>query len=549
MSAGDRRKGADDAFRAGALESVKEAVRATDDSLGDVRRARIGARLAERLAVTNEKRTIGLFDWRGRARRAWLTAATAGAVALVAAGVAVWRGAAPSPATPQPASPFPAASRVGAGGPAATSARAEHIEVPAGTRVRARLGDRARTTLVGPAIIDVLTSTSDLIDVRLVSGTLLAEYDGRRGGLLRVRAPAATVEVVGTLFGVEAGVRGTAVSVAHGVVRVTRDAAARPILVGALQTLAADEAGPRPISAPMRDHLEAHQSEGEARGAHDSDGTRPDPEPPPTPRRKAGAASRHTKESALAQPPVVLAKIESRSPDRPPAPGLAAEPVPPSAASATGLTAGEGAGTPSGGATAAPPSEPPRADSGRPPAGAVPPERAAAASSASQLYRAAETAMQRRDRAGARQHLARVVAEFPGDRLAEVARYELAQIALADGHRGAAARDLETVAAASRDPALRRAAAFARCRLDLGPGLSAARTAAGIRCLQNFRSANPGAAEDAEVLALLIAHASQQAQCGSVVRLADEYVRRYPAGAFAAEAARRKHTCARAPAP
>jgi hypothetical protein len=157
--------------------------------------------------------------------------------------------------------------------------------------------------------------------------------------------------------------------------------------------------------------------------------------------------------------------------------------------------------------------------------------------------------MRRHDRPGARRLLARVVAQFPSDRLAELARYELAQLAISEGDRQAATRALETLGSSGRDPALRRAAAFARCRLDLGSGASAAQEEAGLRCLERFRAAYPDSAEDAEVLALSIAHASQRGRCDMVARLTAEYARRYPTGAFAAEASRRKHLCARAPTP
>lgn len=590
--------------RARVLGQVTEAVLGTDDRLDDVRRARIAARLAEQLGGQPE----GL-EGRGRPDRAgggrglgaWFARAAVLGGALAAAGVVVvlaarWRDRdrGPAPVVGTEAAPHGdgrAAAPGATAGPATealVAAGTNHIEVPAGARVRARLGDRARATLVGPADFEVVSSTAGLIEVRLSSGRLLCDYDARKGGTLRVRTAASTVEVVGTLFAVEAGAAGTSVSVAHGRVRVARAGTEQPIVVGTAQTLPAGEAVPGPISPAMQVELAAHERDGEQAGeqaqapppmrpaAAPAPPAVPAPvAPPPAPslaRRRRHAPTRALAAVAAATPPAALERSTATAEG-------AASPI----AAATTAAAGAAASGPAAAAAPAivppaaappvpaptPPSAPPKlAVAGPPPsaparatpaasAAAVPalvapPPRPAVTApvvGAADLYRGAEEAMQRRDRQGARRHLQRVVQEFPRDRLAEVAHYELAQLAIAEGDRARAARHLDAVAAGGRDQALRRAATFARCRLDLERGAGASREGAGLRCLEGFRATFPRAAEDAEVLALLIAHASRRGACPTVTALADEYARLYPTGDFAAEAAGRKRRCQGTAAP
>jgi len=159
--------------------------------------------------------------------------------------------------------------------------------------------------------------------------------------------------------------------------------------------------------------------------------------------------------------------------------------------------------------------------------------------SAAELYRRAEDAMQRHDRPDVRQQLERVVATFPDDRLADQARFELAQLALADGDHEAAARQLDVLAAGAREPALRESSAFLRCRLALEDG----HVDRGLACLDGFRAAYRRSADDAEALALMIAHASRKGDCAAVDRLANEYARLHAGGPFGSEAARRRERC------
>ena len=99
----------------------------------------------------------------------------------------------------------------------------DRMEVPAGGRVRARLG-RADLTVVGPAEMEVTRAATSDMTLRLSSGTLVGDYDGRSGGRLRVETPRLVATIVGTRFAVEATPEHARVSVAHGRVAV-RDAA------------------------------------------------------------------------------------------------------------------------------------------------------------------------------------------------------------------------------------------------------------------------------------------------------------------------------------
>jgi hypothetical protein len=457
---------------------VTEDVLATDDRLDDMRRARLAARIDAGLnhlaggpAGAGTART-----WR-RPLLVGLVLGSAGmaaAVALAIVGAAGERGqprpvrglastgdgvgTSPLGTGPGPGLPIAPPPSTLPASPSAILVERElsrafdRLEVPAGTRVRARLGQRARMTLVGPAEVAVVVSRPGLTEVELTRGRMLADYDGRSGGKLRIHAPGLVAEVVGTLFAVEAEAGGSRVSVAHGEVAVLVEGRPAPIMVNAAQSIGAGTRAVQALAPAIRVELEDH-----ARSAH-----------------RASASSAPTGPTSASAPP-------------------------------------------------------------RRPASASPSE----APSPSAVYRMAEDAMRRRDRAQARRRLEQIVARFPSDRLADTARYELAQLALADGDRAGAARLLETLAQAGRDPQLRESAALARCRLDLEQG--AERRA--VRCLETFRTSRPASGRDAEALALLIDDASRRGACDDVIRLTADYQRLHPAGPFAREATQRRARC------
>src|SRR6185436_7017149 len=93
--------------------------------------------------------------------------------------------------------------------------------------------------------------------IRLHSGTVLVEFVGGSGRSLRVEAPGATVEVVGTLFAVAVRDGATCTSVAHGAVRVAMRTGVVHVAEG--QRYCTGEAI-RPIADDVRDALTQHGS-------------------------------------------------------------------------------------------------------------------------------------------------------------------------------------------------------------------------------------------------------------------------------------------------
>ena len=133
-----------------------------------------------------------------------------------------------------------------------------------------------------------MTSASrELVVLNLVRGTLVGDYDGTRGGTLRVRSGDVTVDVVGTLFAVETSAAGTQVSVAHGKVRVERRGEVLTLTNG--QSWSTNRAKREPVPPQVAQLFE--------RGPH----------------RPIGAASSPRPAPSIAPAPAVL-------PPRPPAP-------------------------------------------------------------------------------------------------------------------------------------------------------------------------------------------------------------------------------------
>ncbi|HTJ41071.1 MAG TPA: FecR domain-containing protein, partial [Kofleriaceae bacterium] len=194
-----------------------------DERLDDVTRARIGARIEARIAAPA----------RAAGRAWWPIAAAAIAGAAVAAIVIVPRG-----------------DHAVASAPA--------LIAPADTTLTATIGVHTRAALVGPARLEVVASEGDATTVRLDRGTLYASFEGGAGRSLRVVAPGAVVDVVGTLFAVEAGgPRGTCVSVSHGRVRVTMGARVRMVDGG--QRVCSSDDAPHTIDPTIDRALATHE--------------------------------------------------------------------------------------------------------------------------------------------------------------------------------------------------------------------------------------------------------------------------------------------------
>ena len=153
-------------------------------------------------------------------------------------------------------------------------------------------------------------------------------------------------------------------------------------------------------------------------------------------------------------------------------------------------------------------------------------------------YQRAEVAMRRGDSALATRILRALVAHFPDGEFASTAHYEIARMAFAAGDWQGAQRELHELQEVRLEPALAEPVHYLRCRVEMARG---DRSRASV-CLANFRESFPGSPHDAEVLSLLASFRFEQT-CTSALPLLDEYLRRYPQGAFAKDAEKRRQHC------
>lgn len=498
------------------LDQRRAHVAAAARPLDDVHRARLLARLAPAL---DEEAARAATAQRRPAWHPWVVPAAAlmaaGAAAMVVASLRHRPPAASAPATLASAPTTLASRRAPATGfaappttPAAPAIRAPHAAAPplivpyqivagrmprthlidqhfsrlqtaAGTTVRARVGERTRVTMVGPADVSVAAATDDLLDVNLDAGTLVADFIHRRNGRLRIHSPGAVTEVVGTLFSVEVRGQQSRVSVAHGrVVVQPPDGPPRVVSSGQSWTTGTPtvRALPPGTAALLADH-------GAAIAVREA---------PPRSSTSAPAI-------AAVLPAEEPSPIETAAPTEPPA---QPKPTPISAAPA---------------APRATPSPPPAPDA---------------------VYGQAEAAMRRRDWPSAARALERVAGQATAGPLGDQARYELAQLAIRAGDPDGAARWLDALLASDREAALRQPAAFLRCDLRARSGSAADAR----RCWEQFRGRFPGSSRDAQALGWLL-RLDPSAPCATLRPLADEYLQRYPSGADVARARQQRARC------
>lgn len=552
------------------LDGLWQSLRAAEPRLDDVARARMLAVIRAQLAADAEE-PLALP---ARSRATWLL----GAAALLTAAAAfllIWK-----------IVPGDGMRRVA--GQEAGGARAriapylyegsasypldqpvEALSLSADAMVRARLGAEGRITLRGPAALAVVDHapadgpadarvdrlSSGNTRLRLERGVLVVDYDRRSGGTLAVETPDALVVVTGTLFAVEVEPGApTRVSVQRGSVRVGPPGQAR-IGVAAGQSWRADQAAAGPVAADadalMTDHDLAPLPPGEAAGTLRIEGA---------PRGAVAWLGEHR----LGRTPLIARLPAGPVTLRIAAPGhrdvdLAAEVRPGEVSSvAHGLApdASGGAGGPDarGRPEASGDSGGPGGADGLRPLGAAGERVAGAAGTAragrgqalgpgprtaEELYRAAEDAIARGERARARELLHALVARHPGDGLVDVALYELGRLAFDDGDLHAARRHLDEVLARRGDPVFLEPAAYLRCRLDVAAGADGA----AVACLERFRQRHPLSPHDAAALALLAALQHGRGRCDLARPLLDQYLRRYPGGAFATEARTRLDRC------
>jgi hypothetical protein len=96
----------------------------------------------------------------------------------------------------------------------------DHLDVPAGERIAARLADHTQIVLIGPASLAVIGANAELLELRLARGTLVGDHEHGSRRHLRVLSPDAVTDIVGTTFLVEAETRASRVAVAAGRVTV-----------------------------------------------------------------------------------------------------------------------------------------------------------------------------------------------------------------------------------------------------------------------------------------------------------------------------------------
>ncbi len=527
-------------------DELLRAALVTGDALDDLQRARIWARVEDELATP-----VARSWW--RAPRPALAIALAVTVVSLVAIVRVRR-----PET-------------------------RGFTAPRDATLALKLGPYARASLVGPAQVDVLGEPGEVTSVALRHGTLIAEFEGGPGRALRISAPGASVEIVGTLFAVEAHAASTCVAVAHGRVRMTTSA--RVLEIGGGETACSDQPAPHPSSPEMRDLLARHAMVIAEIVAPAIPVATPLPPPvaaiavPPV----AASPARATPPPAAPDPPPAQAPsttspaaITAGAATRADSPG-----IPPSAASTPHRThaAAESPRTPvpvaatdadvravapaspqaitrdaNTGAVAARTSSPSSAGTGPALATATTTRTTAATEPASApttaatepasatprpdpapspvtppisppsdaaLYREAEAALARHDLATADRTLARLVDELPGSPLLDQALYERARIADQRHAWDAARRQLARLATLVHSP-LREPGAYLTCRIAVesgDPGADAQLVA--------YRASYPHSPHDLDVLGLLVDRAYHAGRCARAAALVDELARLY----------------------
>lgn len=516
---------------------VRAAVLGLDDRLDDLTRSRVEARLEhtidERAAVRAGRRSWG-------SRPALLSAAGL----VVVAGVALlftWQltsrrndrsvrapelaGAAPQPQVPAPplttdpplapaprhlpaaplarsTRPAPAPTRAGrvltpyavipanARGAGRLGEARDRVSVPANTTIRARLVDRAELTLVGPVELAVTSASPELVALELTRGSLVGDYDPAAGGKLRLRTRDATVEVVGTLFAIEASSAGTRVSVAHGKVRVESRGEIVTLTDGQSWSARGRRVQPLLRRASLLFQGASRRSPPES--------VEPTGGQPPVRQRAALLA-----QSRPAEPGVSVQRArpqeqpgpDAADRDKPVAPPIS--PAPPPAA----------------------PASPPPPPQLAPPA---PPPPVTAAS----LYRQAELALRQGDDARGLQLLSQLVSHFGADPTADAARFELALILEKAGEVDKAIALTNEIGRSGRNGPFVEPARFLRCRLDRR------RPADATTCLTRFVSEHPRSPRHAEALQMLIELHVGAGHCELAAKLAKTYVSSHPDGAF-----------------
>jgi hypothetical protein len=439
----------------------------------------------------------------------------------------------------------------------------DEIDVPAGARVEATLGEQGLVALVGPGQMRAHREGDEVV-LRLEGGTMLARWQ-HGSGRLRVEAAGLRAVVVGTVFAVTCDERGAEVGVLEGVVQVGGDRVA-----GGSAWRGGNLAPLRPeVARSLSAHAERRFARGEpivelvgqperaqvwVTGHYLGD-------TPLWTRLSPGTTVRVVAEGRT---PLEVEIPSGDAPRRTMSLGLAKEPEKSATAPPIGDPAATKEETPG---LARPPLEPPRAQrplerpsprregstrsttlalavpeeprssapAPEPPEIGLPqspePESAAAKQpSAALLYDRADRALREGDRDGARAALLEVAARHRETPLGQQALYELARLAWSAREWSSARRYLDQMEAGN---ALEEPAGSLRCWIDLSAD-------AGFASCLTFRRRFPSSVHDAQILAQLALRAS----CAQGRALAAEYLARYSNEAAAEEVRRRSELCA-----
>jgi TolA-binding protein len=510
------------------LDTVRAAM-TTDDELDDIKRARIWTQLEDRLAAAPPRRS----------RRPIAIGAAAALCAAAGAAAALW----------------PREDEL------------HTLAVPVDTVVSSRLGPHTSATIVGPARLEILGAAGDTTAVRLRSGTLLAEFAGGTGRALRIDAPGAVIEVVGTLFAVEVRDRTTCTSVAHGRVRVITRAGTLHV-AGGQRYCTGDAIGDpiRAITADTRDALARHGTRVELASGARSNSPPGTPQPPardPSMSRSAGEAetgspatgpgraspiATEKREQSAAETTASSARSPALAASDPPARLSVPAAADPSTRSRRAVAPPSSSSLPVPPAVDAPPRAPslpralppsrvvsslassPPADLPRAPA--VPPAPDPAPSrpppGPEELYRTAEAALAARDPAAADRALAELLTAHPGSLLVDQALYERARIAYQQRAWAAARSHLARLAQIPRT-LLAEPGRYLRCRIAVETAEPSAEA-----CLADYRAAFPRSPHDLDALALLVQLTHARGGCAGAESLVDELAQSYPRTTLAA---------------
>ena len=493
------------------MEGMRRTVLAANDSLDDLTRVRVQARLAEAMeqAASGAAESVPLWQRRG----ARIAALAAVVLAVVTASVIWWTD--PRPAGVPGEGKAPAASvavnrvlqpRSIVEGSSTWPNSGLHLgrkvarlRVPAGVALRAGLAQQAELTLYGPLELMVEKVTGDRIELRLPKGILIGDYDHSRGRALRIRSPRAVTEVVGTLFSIEAHDGQSRISVSRGRVKV--HGAGKTAVVGAHKTWSTrtSRVGETPpaVTALFARYDPQPTTAGEVATASTGEqrGVVPAVEPGATPVTVHRSRAVHPRAMPQTSP---VTGVPAASPKATPAP-------------------------------AAPVASQKVASNQRP--SLTPP-------TASVLYRSAEQALKRRDLSLARQKLHAILKTYPKDPLVDAARYELALLLLKSGKRSAADAMLSRVGQV-RSSRLGGPAHYLRCRIK-----QESRDAQGaMACYRAFKDAFPASPHHQQALEELIRLSAVHKECSKAPGLIADYLAQYPDGPFAREASRLRRGC------